>query len=364
MSDEDKKIAIEYTSYWSNLLQNNGGEIDELEVLKFLYGFDVILKYIQAKTSLIWVPFMTSKTLLALLDHFVGNNLVSNEHLTIVLDAILNALCASNELANTTLSPHISTLITLHSLLSDSASLEILLANALEESVSFLRQLGNTPSITQALETFKLRNVHICSQIQQLDIPSIVGRDTWTPSTARIITSLIYLNAGVRTNVIQWLESNAFRQDVSYLASLLHALLDSAPSESLITSKLLPHFQTLVESVVRQSDAATKSSDVLVFALKHVPTLRSQLAPLLRNVFPSFNGIWSEPLAALCKAIVADSNEEGSKVLEDIVADAWKWATSLLAEPAPCSLNEVLTLMHLGEPRLSIPCYVIQLIEI
>lgn len=270
----------------------------------------------------------------------------------IVIEELLVALRLRSDTARVPLSQHISTFARLQSLLPESSLLEALLADALGESVSFLRQWRpneRSASLSQSLLTSHTRNSRVHSQVRILDITQILHRGIWTSSTARIVVSLIYLDAEVRTVVAQWLETDSFDRDPSHLAAILYALIDCSQTDPSVYDKLLVHFRTLVGLVVEQHNAAAQSSDVLVLALRHIPSLRGQLVLVLWDAISGFEGIWNESLATLCKATVASSDGEVSKSFESVADNAWKWAASLLTEPGRCSTSEASTLLLFGQ---------------
>lgn len=220
----------------------------------------------------------------------------ASELLRAVLDAVRLSVASDSELESA-LRRRLPQLLVLRSDLTDSDILEEMIAIAIEASLPVCydgaqlsaQGLEEETSIAALVRRAETRwSLHLDPLPAKIDVLQFLTKDTWSESTVKIISGLIYRRSFSQNTFISWLGSeDCSRRSPEHFVTVLRSFLETCRSlnaELLQVNLWVPHFTRLVKMVAdeRLSRARRKASSSCVsLILSLAPSNSSHLLALL-----------------------------------------------------------------------------------
>ncbi|CAL1701993.1 unnamed protein product [Somion occarium] len=340
---EKNKLLAEYALYWSHLLRTKWQGMNDDETM----------------TAMVWIPFMDAESLFAVLDDIIGAA-IPGQYPALLLEEVLKTLHVGHDHDKVSLSKHVPAFARLQSIVPNSAILEALLADSIEDNLPpFYQGFFRIPShmgsqlVNRSIARFSGHNPASIHDVHNLDVAPFLRRTTWTDNTTRIIVVLVFASQSTRATVVRWLEHDPCEQEVKHLSAIIAALIDCSRDNSCITVGMLPQFRKLIRSLVDEeclTQRSTSTSGTIALALRCIPHLRSKLLTILLDELSGFTSMpWNMSVLTICQCTVDVLGSEASALVEKVVSNGCRWATALLSEARPCTVPEGTSLTALAE---------------
>ncbi|KAF8959548.1 ribosome 60S biogenesis N-terminal-domain-containing protein [Flammula alnicola] len=290
-SESDCKLVSGISDHWFNVLKTGLGHQAPASV----------------STGCIWIKYLEPSQLFELLD-FLEKDARNMAAVSVLqpINTVLEALCSTASFESQgewALVQRLPQLISLNSIMSDSPLLEKVIAVAIEASLPVGLD-GCPPAVLPSSSSDLLVVVRRAegrwSQRGHplkidIDIRSFLTRDTFSESTAKIISGLLYRQTSCRQIVAEWLNSeHCLQRSAQHLLPIIDAFLDSS-SDGSTTSTIRNETCLLLMPKIIQT-----------IADKDVPSiLRIRAQHCLLNALAASTADPSELLDAIAKELNA-----------------------------------------------------------
>ncbi|TFK33679.1 ribosome 60S biogenesis N-terminal-domain-containing protein [Crucibulum laeve] len=334
----DRKIASDIARHWLN-------------VLKMSMETEVSSQLISAS---IWIKYLEQKDLFDLMDRLSASaddmpSFSVLELLRVVLSATA-LLAKSQQGSDVPLRQRLPQLLALRSILPEYVVLEDMIAVAVETALpvccdgSPLRS-GNfddtsiVPVVHRALNRWSR---HLDPLLTTLQIRQFLTQKTWSSSTVKIISGLLYRGSFSIPAFLSWMTTiDCTQRDIEQIVPVVHAFLDTSrcvdrPTSDLVSDAWLSQITRLMKVVTdedRPQVIRVVAASCVSLILELVPSQRStHLAPIVEEVN-------SLPLSSMTAEGVIIGirlhklSPSNSKVLVEALTDrGLQWATRQFAD--------------------------------
>ncbi|KAF8994562.1 ribosome 60S biogenesis N-terminal-domain-containing protein [Cyathus striatus] len=228
-SPADRKIAFEISSYWLTFVRNELVKEGAHEV----------------RAAYRWMKYLNSADLFDLVDNFAnGSKSTPSPSISRLLNEALDALsliAASQTEIERSLVHRLPQLLSLLHILPDSATLEHLIAVAVDGSLPVgadgrLLRVGDfeNASIVAVVKHAKSRwTPHTLAVTSELPVDSFLTKSHWSDATVKIITGLMYRKHISKDMFISWLSTRTWAShEDKHIIAVLHAFFDTCNRSS------------------------------------------------------------------------------------------------------------------------------------
>ncbi|KAF4602702.1 hypothetical protein EYR40_005919 [Pleurotus pulmonarius] len=253
---KDRRIAAEIAKFWEAFINRSVSSRNSNDI----------------SNALRWIQFMDSEPLLELFDSITDSLSDTPDHSTVsvlreLLVSIKRSIRSDDSSFEWKLRSRLPQLLALRPVLSGFYVLEDIVATALESSLPIGHdahdarhqhiESGSPNSIHTLLGRAETHWAHrLDAPPSELDLKSFLYQTSWSPSTVRIISALLYRHTSPYNTFWKWVGTdNCAHRSTHDFAIVLHAILDAHNSRGTPIPKLegdgwLPHFTRLLKATV------------------------------------------------------------------------------------------------------------------
>lgn len=277
-----------------------------------------------------------------------GNAATANPPALNVLNATLVTLKRSTSTLESDGIPplRLNQLLSLHLLVPDSIILEDMIAMAIDASLPMGydgRQLSFASGIRLGALSARSEMRWSCRLNQlpaQLDFYSFLTQESWTTSTVKILSGILYQQSFARRVFLRWLSSETCAQrSMLHLANVLCAFLDSSSAQGAEindteSETLIPWFSRLCELVVdplNSQELQSVCGTCIPLVISLCPSKKSDLiATLLKRVqqMPSV----TFHILALGNQLHASIRADSDDIVDCLVDKGLRWTVRAFHE--------------------------------
>lgn len=306
---------------------------------------------LQLSTACIWVKYLEHDQLFDLLDFLekASRNLPNPalEPINVVLEA-LSATTSFEWQAEGALIHRLPQLLSLKSILPDSPLLEQIIAIAVEATLpigldgcpSSLASSSSSDLITVIKRAESRWSQRSNGAKANIDSHPFLSQETFSDSTAKIISCLVYQQPSSRLAVMEWLKSGRSSQhEPRHLVPILNAFFDSSSQDTTAVASVpsktwLPFMWKIVQTIANidiPTDIRTRAQYCLMNVLSATTGDASKLLDSVAKEMKHASRSLSHELITTATALAVKFGSKAESIVSSVIDNGLQWCIDQFA---------------------------------